>query len=362
MDSIKLIERLSTASGVSGAEKAVAKIMKDELQHLPSLEIHSDNLGCIIFHKRGSLERPKIMIAAHMDEVGFMVQSITKEGFLRLYPLGGWVAATAIGTRVIVEGKFGTIEGVVTSVPPHFITDKSKTEEIKVEDLLIDVGAFGEKEAREDMGICEGCFIAPAPYFALLKGRNIMGKAFDDRVGCALIVELLDRLRDIPHANSIYGVGTVQEEVGMRGARTAASLVNPDAAIILEGPPADDYPGLSKDKPQGALRGGVQIRCFDPSIIIHPPLKDLAIKIAEREGIKYQLAVRTSGATDAGPIHISNRGVPSLVLSVPVRYPHAPLGILHMGDYEQTLQLLIKLVPELTIDVIKSAELTYLSY
>lgn len=348
MDSIKLIEKLSTAIGVSGAEKEIAKIMRDELANLPSLEISQDNLGSIVFHKRGSQERPKIMVAAHMDEVGFMVQSITKEGYLRLYPIGGWVAPTAIGSRVLVEGRLGRIEGVVTSVPPHFLKDKTKTEEIRVEDLLIDVGAFEEKEVREGLGICEGCFIAPAPYFSVINGRNIMGKAFDDRVGCALVVELMQQLQGIAHANAVFGVGTVQEEVGLRGAKTAANLINPDVAIILEGPPADDYPGLSKDKPQGALQGGVQIRCFDPSVIISPPLKDLAIQIAEREGIKYQLAVRTSGATDAGAIHTSNIGVPSLVLSVPVRYSHAPLGILNMGDYEQTVQLLVKLIPELT--------------
>ncbi|MBI4596323.1 MAG: M42 family metallopeptidase [Candidatus Tectomicrobia bacterium] len=353
MDRIKLIERLSLALGPSGHEKAVARIMRAELLQIPALETTNDHLGSLICIKRGTEAGPKIMLAAHMDEVGFMVQNITKDGFLRILPLGGWVASTAIGSRVVVEGGHGLIEGVVASVPPHFLKDRNKTEEIKVEDLLMDIGALSEKEAREDMGIAEGHFITPSPYFTVLKDKTILGKAFDDRVGCALIVELMRGLSEISHPNSIYGVGTVQEEVGMRGARTAANFIKPDVAIILEGPPADDYPGVSRDKPQGALRGGAQIRCYDPSIIVNVPLKDLAIQVAEREGIKYQLAVRTSGATDAGPIHMSNIGVPCLVLSVPVRYPHAPFGILHMGDYEQVLRLLIKLIPELTEQVVK---------
>lgn len=354
MGDIRLLERLSEALAISGDEGEVASIMMEELKN--KTQVKRDRLGSIIFEEKGREEGPKIMVAAHMDEVGFIVQNITKEGYLRFHPVGGWLAQTIVGHRVVIKGCCGLVEGVIGSIPPHFLRGKEKEQKsVEIEDMLIDVGGRDRDEVIKDFGIKIGSPIIPSPYFSPMKNpKLIMGKAFDDRVGCSLVVELLKKIHGMEHPNIIFGAGTCQEEVGMRGARTASELIKPEVAIVLEGPPADDYPGIVKEFPQGALGEGVQIRCFDPTMIANRRFVEFVIALAERNNIKHQLAVRTSGGTDAASIHTSSIGVPTVVLSVPARYTHSPIGIIHMEDYENCLSLLVEIVKKLDFEVVKS--------
>ncbi len=343
---IQLIRELSEALGAPGDERAVAELMKKRLAGKAS--VSHDRLGSVIFTAEGASARPRIMVAAHMDEIAFMVKSITKEGFLRFQPVGYWAPQTVLGHRVVVKGAHGLVEGVIGAIPPHSVKAKEREKEVlPLEEMLIDVGA-ADKEAASALGLSVGDFAFAAPSFTELSGgRRLMGKAFDDRVGCALLVELVEALAGLEHPNTVVAAATVQEEVGLRGARTAAQAVEPDLAIVLEGPPADDVPGMAKDEPQGALGGGVQVRCFDPTMVVHGPLKDLVVALAKEEAIPYQLVVRDSGGTDAGSIHLTGPGVPSIVLGVPVRYIHSHHSILDLADYEATLRLLTALIERL---------------
>ncbi len=346
MDRTQLIRELSEALGAPGDERAVAELMAKRLAGKAS--VSGDRLGSIIFTKEGSAERPLIMVAAHMDEIAFMVKSITKEGFLRFQSVGYWSPQTVLAHRVVVKGSEGLVHGVIGATPPHVRKGPDRDKEmIPLEEMLIDVGA-PDKEAVEALGISVGDFVFAEPSFVeLAGGKRLMGKAFDDRVGCALLVELVEALHGVEHPNTVAAAATVQEEVGLRGARTAAQSIEPDLAIVLEGPPADDVPGMAKDDPQGALGGGVQVRCFDPTMVVHGPLKDLVVDVAREEGIPHQLVVRDSGGTDAGSIHLTGSGVPSIVLGVPVRYIHSHHSIVDLDDYEATLRLLVALAARL---------------
>jgi putative aminopeptidase FrvX len=346
MESIKLLERLSLAFGPSGCEYEVADILIKGVGE--GVSVSRDKLGSIILEKKGTSAEPKVMVAAHIDEVGFIIQSITEKGFLRFHPIGGWTAEILPGQRVLIQGKKRFVEGVIGSVPPHFLKDREKSKAPDIEDMLIDIGAESEKQVTEEFGIEIGSFATPSPFFQRMNNSSFyMGKAFDDRIGCSLLIDLFLTMKTKSHPNILMGAGTVQEEVGLRGARTAAESIGPDVAIVLEAPPADDFPGIAKDKPQGAVKGGVQIRCFDPTMIGNVRLKDFVVETAKKHDVKYQLAVRTGGGTDAGAIHLSGTGVPSIVLGVPVRYIHAPVGMMSLEDYENALKLLQELVKSL---------------
>jgi endoglucanase len=187
----------------------------------------------------------------------------------------------------------------------------------------------------------------PRAEFTVLHQKILLNKAWDDRVGVAAMVAILQRFRERPHPNTIIGAGTVQEEVGSRGAAAAVAAVKPDIAIVLEGPPADDLPGLTPDPPQGALGKGVQIRLFDPSIIVPQNFWRWVVELAQQRKIPHQLAVRRSGATDARAIHLAHGGIPTIILGVPVRYAHSAAGIIHQQDFDAMIDLTSAIVEEL---------------
>jgi len=331
----KLLKRLTEAHAVSGDESEVRRIFSDELQD--RAEVFRDRMGGIIFRKEGAAPLPKVMLAAHTDEIGFMVRSITKEGFLRFVTIGGWWNHIIPGTHVHVMTPEGKVAGLIGSRPPHLISPTERKQLMKLEDMAVDIGASSEEEARE-MGVRPGQWIAPEGRFFQMKNRKILaGKAFDDRVGCALVIETIKDLVGFP--GTLYGAATVQEEVGLRGARPAAEIVDPDVCIVLEGSPAADSFGSSSGDRQGVLGEGVQIRLFDPTMIPNPGLRDFALDLAESESIPYQTLVRDTGGTDAGPIHLHGHGVPTIVLAVPVRYAHSPTGLIHADDYDNALAL-----------------------
>jgi endoglucanase len=284
-----------------------------------------------------------------MDEVGFMVQNITFDGFLQFVTLGGWWEHSLLSQRVeILTRSERKILGVVSSRPPHFVPKSQRGDLIPIEQMFIDVGAGCREEVERDFGIHIGDPIAPVSAFtAMAREDYYMAKAFDNRVGMAAVIQCGQTLSGSSHPNRLILTGTVMEEVGLRGAKTAAEYGQPDVAIVLEGPPADDTLGFSRHDSQGALGRGVQIRVFDPTAIANPRLVRLAIEVAQEERIPYQVTVRRTGGTDAGTIHLSGTGVPSVVLGVPARYIHSHNSIIDLQDYLAMLALTNALVRQL---------------
>lgn len=350
MEHLKLIESLSNIEGVSGHEDKVVTLVKE---HVNDMSVHVDSLMNVYLNE--SNDKPfKIMLDAHLDEVGFMVQSITKKGLIKFINLGGWVVHNIPAHLVMIKNNRGEyIQGVVSSKPPHFMSPEEKNKSLSIQDLTIDVGASSRQEVLNDYGISVGAPIVPKVDFTFNDKTNIMmGKAFDNRLGCAAVIETLKQVKGTENL-SVVGALAVQEEVGTRGAMVTARQVKPDLAIVFEGTPADDV-YLDEDTAQGVLGKGPQIRFRDNSYVAHHRFISLAHRVAKASNIPYQDAVRTSGGTNAGKIHLSNQGIPTLVLGVPSRYIHTHHGFANLKDFENTVKLAIEIIKSLDEETIKS--------
>ncbi len=354
---ISLLKELTEAHSISGHEDEVRAIFVDELEECG--ELSADRNGSV-FCETGS-EGPRVLVAGHMDEIGFMVQNITPEGHIQFLGIGGWWEHNLLSQRVEILTRGGEkILGVVASRPPHFLPEAQRRQVMTIDQMFIDVGAESRRDAVDNMGISLGDPIAPvAEFSALAREDYFMAKAFDNRVGMAGTIQAGQILSQSAHPNRLILCGTVQEEVGLRGAKTAAHFARPDVALVLEGPPADDLPGFARSDCQGRLGGGVQIRMYDPSAITNPRLARLAIETAQAEGIPHQVTVRRSGGTDAGSFHLANDGVPSIVLGVPARYIHSHNAIIDVNDYLNMLSLTIALVRRLDAETVANL-ITYL--
>ncbi|MBK1883467.1 M42 family metallopeptidase [Luteolibacter pohnpeiensis] len=342
---VSLLQELTEAHSVSGHEDEVRAIFVDEMEGCGNLS--TDKNGSVFCET--DAPGPRVLIAGHMDEVGFMVQSITLDGFISFVAVGGWWEHNLLAQRVEVLTRSGEkIHGVVASKPPHQLTAAQRSQVMTIDQLFIDIGATSRREAQEVFGVSLGDPIAPWSPFTPMKQKDwFMAKAFDNRVGMAGAIQAGQILTQSTYPNRLIFGGTVQEEVGLRGAKTAANYIKPDVAIVLEGPPADDTPGMSHADSQGRLGGGVQIRMFDPSAIMNPRLAHLAIDTARKEGISHQIAMRRAGGTDAGSFHLANEGVPSIVLGVPARYIHSHNAIIDLKDYECMVNLAVALAKKL---------------
>jgi putative aminopeptidase FrvX len=349
---ISLLQELTDSHSVPGHEDEVRAIFVDELEE--SGDLSTDRNGSVFCETSGP--GPRVMIAGHMDEVGFLVQNITSDGFLQFVPLGGWWEHNLLSQRVEILTRSGEkILGVVSSRPPHFLPEAQRRQVMSIDQMFIDVGAASLSEVVEELGISLGDPIAPLSAFTPMAREDYyMAKAFDNRLGMAGVIQTGQILAQSNHPNRLILCGTVQEEVGLRGAKTAAVFANPDVAIVLEGPPADDTPGFSRSDCQGRLGGGVQIRMFDPTAITNPRLARLAIEVAAAEGIPHQVTVRRSGGTDAGSFHLANHGIPSIVLGVPARYIHSHNAIIDLNDYLHMVTLVIALVRRLDQETVDS--------
>ena len=347
--SIELLESLTQADGIPGYEDEVREVFRNAIADVGP--IGTDKLGSIFCTRAGSAESPRILLDSHLDEIGFVVQNVTDKGFVKFLPLGGWWGHTLLAQRVNITTKVGKIPGVVGSTPPHLLSG-SRDKVLDIKDLFIDIGAESEEQATEEYGVVTGCPIAPYGPFMRLKNEKLLtAKAFDNRVGVVIVIDALLRLDE--HPNTVIGAGSVQEEIGLRGARTMVASVEPDLAIVLEGPPGDDTPGLSVGHTQGKLGGGVQIRIIDSSMIVNPKLADFVIETAKQHEIPYQIGVRQSGGTDGGAIHQFGRGVPSVVLGVPSRYIHSHVSIINTDDYMAALDLTMHLVRAIDASVLE---------
>lgn len=347
MDDIeKLLKELTEASGVSGHEGEVRRLIQKHFT--PLGEISHDRLGSVICKRRGAADQPKVMLAAHMDEIGFIVSHVTKDGFIRFANLGGWWDQVLLAQRVIIKTAKGDVTGTIGAKPPHLLSDEERKRLVDSKDMYIDIGATSYAEV-EAAGVRVADPILPVSEFAVLaNGRTYLSKAFDDRGGCAVVITAMRRMLDADHPNTLYGVATVQEEVGLRGARTSVSLVEPDVAIILEGTAVNDMPGGGEEGQVFRLGGGPVVTFFRQDMIPNRGLRDSVVDTAKKLGIPIQIrADRIRGGTDGAAIHLHSGGVPTVVLSLPVRYVHSHGSILHRGDFDGAVELLAAVVQQL---------------
>ncbi len=345
MERIELLKSLSEAFGISGYEDEVVELLKKQLGK--RVRISRDRIGSVIACKEGTSKRPKIMFSAHMDEIGFMVKEITKEGFIKFLPIGGWWAGNVPGLKVRIKTNKGKyVPGVVGLKPIHDLTPEERKKLPEIKDMYIDVGAAKGYDAKQKLGIRPGDPIIPEGGFERLANNDLLlGKAWDDRVGCALLVSLLDNIEGMKHPNTVYLVGSVQEEVGLRGARTSAYAIEPDIGFALDVSICRDTPGNDSDAAE-RLGGGIGILIHDSTMIPHVRLREYVCDLAEKSKIPFHLA-SIKGGYDTGTIHLTKFGVPCLALGVPTRYVHSAASIISLKDYDNILKLITLIVKSL---------------
>ncbi len=345
---IGLLKELTESHGAPGFEDEVRAIFADELADCG--EVTTDGNGSVFCERDGNgLGGPRVLLAGHMDEVAFRVQNITSDGFIQFVTLGGWWPHTLLSQRVEIRTCDGRkILGLVSSTPPHFLPESQRKQVLSIDQMFIDVGAKSRVDLEQNIGIKIGDPIVPLTPFSVMEDSNLlMAKAFDNRVGMACAIQATQLLSADGHGNTLIACGTVQEELGCRGAMAASVYARPDVVIVLEGTPADDTPGFNRFSAQGAMGHGVQIRMQDPSALMNPALVDLCVAVAQEEDIPHQLALRSSGGTDASKFHLSGQGVPTIVLGVPSRYIHSHNSIIDVRDYLAMVELSVALVRKL---------------
>jgi endoglucanase len=346
---LAMLKELVETFGAPGAEGAVAGVLERWLEGVGP--ISRDRLGSFVCEKRGSTRAPRVMLAGHLDEVGFMVKSITKEGFVKFLPLGGWWGHVVLAQRLIIRTRRGDVLGVVGSKPPHELKDEDRKRVLEVRDMYIDVGATSDFDVHKRLDIRPGDFIVPeSPFSVMANPDMLLAKAWDNRIGCALAAETVRQLRGRRHPNTVFAVATVQEEVGLRGAQTSAFKVQPDVGIALDVGIAHDTPGTEGDE---RLGGGPLVVVYDSSSIPNRNLLDLVDDTARKLKLALQFESVERGGTDAGRIHVTGEGVPSISMGVPARYIHSHVSIIHRRDYEQTVRLLVALVQRLDARTVK---------
>jgi endoglucanase len=354
--SIELLKRMTEAFGPSGFEREVTRIVKEYM--LPYSDgVVQDKLGSVAFILRGSAERPRILLAGHVDEVGFAVSGIDeKTGFLSFSTIGGWWDQVLLGQRVVVRTSKGDLMGVIASKPPHILSKEEREKLVKKDEMYIDIGVTSKEEA-EKLGVKIGDPVTPwSPFMLLRDGRVGMGKAFDDRLGTFVMLEACRRIKEqgIQHPNTIYAAATVQEEVGLRGAKTIAHVVDPDVGIVLEIDICGDVPGVDSRKAPARMGKGPTLVTMDGSMIPNQPFKEFVIKVAEECKIPLQLSQVMGGGTDAGRIHLHGSGCPTVVLGVPTRHIHSHVGLFSLEDAENGVRLLIELLKRLDQKTVES--------
>ena len=331
------LEKLSNASGVVGREEEVRNLMVELMKpHVD--EVYLDKLENVIAVKKGRKNAPKVMLAAHMDEIGLMVKTVNKEGFLQFAKMGGIDDRILLAQKVIVQSSKGPMHGIIGSKPPHIQKEEERKKIVAVDELFIDIGA-GSKEDVAKMGVRVGDPVVFDEKFVSIGKDIVMGKAFDNRIGCAVMVETLKLLKG--EDCTIFAVGTIQEEVGLRGAATAAFGVDPDVGIALDVTVAGDVPGVREFDTPVKMGKGPALTVADSGLITHPKVLRLLVDTAEESKIPYQLETGLLGTTDAARISMTRQGVPSGAVSVPARYIHSPIGMISLKDAEDSAKLTV---------------------
>lgn len=327
-----LLKRLTEASGLPGKEGEVREIIRKEVQdHVDQL--WTDALGNLIAYQKGKVPGPVVILAAHMDEVGLIITYIKSNGMLSFKPIGGVDPRVLVAKRVLVGPE--KIPGVIGSKPIHLQTAGERKDALPIDKLFIDIGAKDDEQAKKLVKL--GDEVVFDTKYGEIGAGCAKGKAFDDRLGCAVLIELLQRNCDLP----LYAAFTVQEEVGLRGASVVAHDLDPkpDLAIIFEGTTASDVPNMSEHHYSTSLGQGPAISLMDRSMIANKQIVQGLVETASEQGIKYQFRRTNFGGTDAGRIGLTKEGIPASVISVPCRYIHAPVSLMNLEDYQNVIKL-----------------------
>src|SRR5690625_1658251 len=349
---LTMLKDLTDANAISGHEKEARDVMEKYIKPYAD-EVLTDHLGSLIAKKIGDTQGPKIMVAGHLDEVGFMVTRIDKDGFLYFQTIGGWWNQVMLAQRVTIMTKEGNLTGVIGSKPPHILTPEQRKKPVEIKDMFIDIGASSKEEA-EKFGVRPGDSVVPYFEFTQMKNEKmLLAKAWDNRIGCAIAIKVLKQLQNEKHPNTVFGVGTIQEEVGLRGAKTSAHLIKPDLAFGVDVGIAGDTPGVSDKDADSKLGKGPQIILYDASMISHKGVRDLVVKTAEEKEIPFQYASMAKGGTDSGAIHLTADGVPALSITIATRYIHSHAAMLHRDDFENAEKLIVEVIKQVDEDKMK---------
>lgn len=338
------MKKLSDVSGISGFEEDVAKIIEEELKNCTD-SIETDALGNIIAFKKGKKNATKVMLAAHMDEIGLMVKYIDDNGFIGFSKVGGINDQMLLNQTVYIQTSNEKVYGVIGSKPPHVTKPEERKKVTEHSDMFIDIGAKDKEEALEMISIGDPIIFNHT--YAELPNNLISGKALDNRIGCLIMIEVMKRIKT--DAN-VYGVGTVQEEVGLKGAKTSAFKINPDMALALDVTLSGDHPGIKESEAPVVIGKGPAVILSDASgrgIITPAKIKNWLIDTSKKHELKIQLEVSEGGTTDATAIHLTREGIATGVVSVPTRYIHSPVSVASLDDIEDTINLLVNAINDL---------------
>ncbi|RDY71271.1 M42 family metallopeptidase [Halobacillus sp. SY10] len=355
-ETLQMLKDLTDAKGVPGNEREARDVMKQYIAPYAD-EVFTDNLGSLIAKKVGNKKGPSVMVAGHLDEVGFMVTRIDDNGYIYFQTVGGWWSQVMLAQRVTIMTRNGDLTGVIGSKPPHILPPEQRKKAVDIKDMFIDIGASSKEEAME-FGVKPGDSVVPYFEFTQMKNEKmLLAKAWDNRIGCAIAIEVLKQLKGEKHPNIVYGVGTVQEEVGLRGARTSSNVINPDIAFGVDVGIAGDTPGVSDKDASSKMGEGPQIILYDASMISHKGLRDFVTDTADANEIPYQFDSLAGGGTDSGAIHLSHDGVPALSITIATRYIHSHAAMLHRDDFENAVRLIVEVIKGLDAD--KVQEITF---
>ncbi|TDQ39167.1 M42 family metallopeptidase [Aureibacillus halotolerans] len=354
-DTLHMLKELTDAKGIPGNESEPRQVMEKHIRPYTDADgIVTDHLGSLIAKKTGDKDGPKIMVAGHLDEVGFMITSIDDRGYLRFQTVGGWWSQVMLAQRVTIVTSKGDVTGVIGSKPPHILSPEARKKPVEIKDMFIDIGASSREEA-EGFGVRPGDQAVPYFEFTVMENEKmLLAKAWDNRIGCAIAIDVLKALKDKKHPNIVYGVGTIQEEVGLRGAKTAAHYIQPDIGFGVDVGVAGDMPGVTSKEASGTLGKGPQIVLYDASMVSHKGLRDFVVATADEANIPYQYEAMPGGGTDSGAIHVTANGVPALSITIPTRYIHSHAGILHRDDYENTVDLIVRIIEKLDKETVRA--------
>lgn len=347
---LEFLKALTHANGVPGIENEVRTLFKD-LTASASDEILQDKLGSVIAKKTGVADGPKIAIAGHLDEVGFMVHFIDDNGFVKFKPLGGWWSQVLLSQQMTITTSTGKkVHGIIGSTPPHALTEEQRKKVVELDTMFIDIGVASKEEA-EVAGIKPGDMITPYLEFReLANPKYLLAKAWDNRIGCAVAIDVLNNLKGEAHPNEYFGVATVQEEVGCRGGGTVANIIKPD--IVFAADVCLDGSTPEADKIQSKLGKGPVLMLMDGGTIGHKALREYVVRLADELEIPYQFDVLMGGGTDAATMHRAHDGAPAMSLGIPSRYIHSNGSIIHRDDYENAVKLMTEFVKRFDADAL----------
>ncbi|MGL5123954.1 MAG: M42 family metallopeptidase [Fusobacteriaceae bacterium] len=352
MNKIEMLEILSNLHGAPGHEYDVVDFITNEMKEFKCERDSINNL--YIKRDEENIKNPIVALDCHSDEVGFIVEGINKNGTISFLPLGGWHITNIPAHAVVIKNFKGDyVKGIVSSKPPHFISMEEKQRLPKIEELVIDIGTSSYEETVNLYGIEVGNPITPDVKFSYdSKIEVVRGKAFDNRLGCAIVMELMKEIKKSKLKVKPVGVISSQEEVGLRGAHVTTNTVKPNFAIVFEGSPADD---TFKDSfsSKGAIGKGIQLRVLDAGMVSNPRVQEFVKKIAIKNKINYQVIARSGGSTNGGKYHIAKGSIPTVVIGIPTRYIHTHYNYASVKDYKDAITLGQKILEELDENIIE---------